>query len=135
MIDHIGVPVSDYEAGKRFYTQALAPIGYGVVMEVTAEQTGGHAACGFGRDGKPDFWIGSGEIGSGLHVAFQVVDRAAVHGFYDAALAAGGTDNGGPGLRPHYHPNYYAAFVRDLDGANIEVVCHKPGRMEDQKSA
>lgn len=124
MIDHIGFPVSDYERSKSFYAQALAPLGYALVMEV--DQTGsGHKAAGFGRGGKPDFWIGGeGGLGGVLHVAVAADDRAMVDAFYRAALAAGGGDNGAPGLRPHYHPSYYGAFVRDPDGHNVEAVCH-----------
>lgn len=128
MIDHIGFPVSEYTRSKAFYTQALAPLGYVLIMEVPAEHTGsGAPAAGFGRDGKPDFWIG-GEGGGGkpLHIAIVADDRAAVDGFHRAALSAGARDNGAPGLRPQYHPNYYAAFVRDFDGHNIEAMCHKP---------
>jgi catechol 2,3-dioxygenase-like lactoylglutathione lyase family enzyme len=128
MIDHIGFPVSDYERSKRFYTQALAPLGYSVIKEVPAEYTvAGHPAAGFGADGKPDFWIG-GEGGTTgqLHVAIAVGSRAIVDAFYKAALAAGGKDNGAPGPRPHYHANYYGAFILDPDGHNIEAVCHAP---------
>lgn len=126
MLDHIGFAVSDHADARRFFTQALAPLGYGVVMEVTAEQAGGHSATGFGVNSKPSFWI-SGEPGQtgALHVAFVATSRAAVDAFYQAAIAAGAADNGAPGLRPHYHPNYYAAFVLDPDGHNIEAVCHK----------
>ena len=128
MIDHIGFPVSNYERSKAFYTLALAPLGYTLVMEVGANQTeGGHPAAGFGAGGKPDFWIGAGGgIHRPLHVAIAAKDRAAVDAFYHAALAAGGRDNGTPGLRPHYHANYYGAFVLDPDGHNIEAVCHTP---------
>ncbi|BBE71579.1 VOC family protein [Oharaeibacter diazotrophicus] len=128
MIDHIGFPVSDFERSKAFYTAALAPLGYGLVMAVTAEETGAAAHAGFGAGPKPDFWIGSGGRADALrvHVAFVAADRAAVDAFHAAALAAGGTDNGAPGLRPHYHPNYYGAFVLDPDGHNIEAVCHRP---------
>ena len=127
MIDHIGFPVSDYDRSMAFYTAALAPLGYGLIMEV--EQTEHDAkAAGFGTDGKPDFWIGGeGGIGKPLHIAIVATDRAAVDAFYRAALAAGGQDNGAPGLRAHYHPTYYGAFVRDPDGHNIEAVCHAPG--------
>ncbi|HLH95378.1 MAG TPA: VOC family protein [Xanthobacteraceae bacterium] len=127
MIDHIGFPVSDYERSKKFYLGALAPLGYAMIMEVDQAESE-HRAAGFGRDGNPDFWIG-GEGGAErpLHVAFAADDRAMVDAFYRAAIAAGATDNGAPGLRPHYHPNYYAAFVRDPDGHNIEAVCHRPG--------
>ncbi len=128
MIDHIGFPVSDYAKAKAFYEKTLAPLGYAMIMEVTAEQTeSGAAACGFGKDGKPDFWIGGeGGLAGVVHVAIVAESRAAVDAFYQAALAAGGRDNGAPGLRPHYHPNYYGAFVLDPDGHNIEAVCHRP---------
>ncbi|HEY2231663.1 MAG TPA: VOC family protein [Xanthobacteraceae bacterium] len=127
MIDHIGFPVSDYERSKAFYTKALAPLGYTLIMEVRQDEHDSPAA-GFGANGKPDFWIGGeGGLNRVLHIAIAVNDRAAVDAFHRAALAAGGTDNGAPGLRPHYHPNYYGAFVRDPDGHNVEAVCHKPG--------
>jgi catechol 2,3-dioxygenase-like lactoylglutathione lyase family enzyme len=127
MIDHIGFSVSDYARAKAFYEQALAPLGYGLVMEVTAQETGALVA-GFGRGGKPDFWIGDeGRLELPVHVAFLADDRPTVNAFYRAAIAAGGKDNGAPGLRPHYHPNYYGAFVLDPDGHNIEAVCHAPG--------
>jgi catechol 2,3-dioxygenase-like lactoylglutathione lyase family enzyme len=128
MIDHVGFPVSDYARSKAFYEKSLAPLGYGVVTEVGADQTeGGHPAAGFGIGGKPDFWIGGeGGVGNPVHVAILAKDRAAVDAFHRAALAAGGRDNGPPGMRPHYHPNYYGAFVLDPDGHNIEAVCHTP---------
>ena len=127
MIDHIGFPVSDYERAKAFYLEALAPLGYSLVMEVTQEQNDGAAAAGFGADGKPDFWIGGeGGLNRPLHVAISASDRATVDAFHRAALAAGGRDNGAPGIRAHYHPNYYGAFVLDPDGHNIEAVCHAP---------
>jgi catechol 2,3-dioxygenase-like lactoylglutathione lyase family enzyme len=126
MIHHVGFPVSDYERAKRFYAQALAPLGYVLVMEVGHNEHG-VAAAGFGVGGKPDFWIGGeGGLRGQLHVAIAVDDRARVDAFHQAALAAGGKDNGAPGLRPHYHPHYYAAFVLDPDGHNIEAVCHAP---------
>jgi catechol 2,3-dioxygenase-like lactoylglutathione lyase family enzyme len=125
MLDHIGFSVSDYERAKEFYVRALAPLGYGVAMEVTEEETGDYAAAGFGANGKPDFWIsGHGAINIPVHIALVAKDRATVDAFYQAAIAAGGTDNGPPGIRAHYHPNYYGAFVRDPDGHNIEAVCH-----------
>ena len=129
MIDHIGFPVSDYARSKAFYTKALAPLGYGLVMEIDAKLTeAGAPAAGFGIDGKPDFWIGGeGGLEKPLHVAILSKDRAGLDTFYKAALAAGGKDNGAPGLRPHYHANYYGAFVLDPDGHNIEAVCHAPG--------
>ncbi|QAU44239.1 VOC family protein [Bradyrhizobium guangzhouense] len=127
MIDHLGLSVSDYEAAKTFYSKALAPLDYGLIMEVTEEQTGHAAAAGFGADGKPDFWIsGEGAMNKPVHVAIAARDRATVDAFYKAAMAAGGRDNGSPGLRPHYHANYYGAFVLDPDGHNIEAVCHAP---------
>jgi catechol 2,3-dioxygenase-like lactoylglutathione lyase family enzyme len=128
MIDHVGFPVSDYERSKVFYAKALAPLGYVLVMEVGGEQTESKApAAGFGADGKPDFWIGGeGGLRGILHIAIATKDRAAVGAFHRAALAAGGKDNGAPGLRPQYHPNYYGAFVLDPDGHNIEAVCHAP---------
>jgi len=126
MIDHIGFPVSDYARSKAFYEKALVPLGYSLVMEVQQDEHDSPAA-GFGANGKPDFWIGGeGGLERPLHVAFAAEDRATVDAFYRAALAAGAKDNGGPGLRPHYHPNYYGAFVLDPDGHNIEAVCHKP---------
>ncbi|CAN5131731.1 VOC family protein [soil metagenome] len=118
MIDHTSITVSDHARSTAFYTQALAAIGYQPLMEF------GDAA-GFGEPPKPDFWIVAGPPAP-VHVAFRVRTRAEVHAFHAAALAAGGTDNGAPGLRPHYHATYYAAFVIDPDGHNIEAVCHSP---------
>ncbi len=127
MIDHIGFPVSDYETSKAFYAKALAPLGYGLVMEVPVNEMDAPAA-GFGIGGNPDFWIGGeGGVGNPVHVAITARDRAAVDAFYKAAIAAGGEDNGAPGLRPQYGANYYAAFVLDPDGHNIEAVCYTPG--------
>ena len=126
MIDHIGFPVSDYEKSKAFYLKALEPLGYSLVMEVPQEQSD-HSAAGFGANGKPDFWIGGeGGLSKPLHVAIVAGARAIVDAFYKAAMAAGGRDNGPPGIRAHYHPNYYGAFVLDPDGHNIEAVCHAP---------
>jgi catechol 2,3-dioxygenase-like lactoylglutathione lyase family enzyme len=128
MIDHIGVAVADMDRAKAFYISALEPIGVGVLMEVSAEETGAEAHAGFGAGGKAFFWIGTGlKPKGGTNVAFAVGTRAEVDAFYRAAIAAGGRDNGAPGLRPEYHPNYYGAFVFDPDGNNIEAVCHKPG--------
>jgi len=128
MLDHVGFAVSDAERSKRFYEQALAPLGITVIMTVTPEQTeAGGTAHGFGSDGKPYFWVGDNErVGEGTHVAFEADTRAKVDEFYRAALGAGGRDNGAPGIRAHYHPNYYGAFVFDPDGINVEAVCHKP---------
>src|SRR5258707_801538 len=126
MIDHIGFPVADYARSKAFYEKALAPLGYAMIMEVRQDVNDSPAA-GFGAAGKPDFWIGGeGGIERVLHIAFAAQDRAAVDAFHRAAIAAGARDNGAPGLRPHYHPNYYGAFVLDPDGHNIEAVCHRP---------
>jgi len=130
MIDHTGFTVSDYERSKAWYAKALAPIGYALKVEFPKEVTKSVAVAGFGEQ-KPDFWVNASGPGHdvhkpGIHVAFRVNSRPLVDAFYKAALAAGGTDNGPPGLRPHYHENYYAAFVRDPDGHNIEVVCHLP---------
>jgi catechol 2,3-dioxygenase-like lactoylglutathione lyase family enzyme len=129
MIDHVGFPVSDYARSKAFYENALVPLGYTLIKEVTADQTeNGAPAAGFGKGGKPDFWIGGeGKLNGAVHVALVADDRATVDAFYRMALAAGGKDNGAPGLRPHYHANYYGAFVLDPDGHNIEAVCHAPG--------
>ena len=126
MLDHIGLAVADMERSKAFYEAALKPLGIGLVMEVTAAQTGGEAHAGFGAEGKPFFWIGTGaKPKGGAHVAFTARERAQVEAFHRAAMGAGGRDNGPPGLRPHYHPNYYGAFVLDPDGNNIEAVCHR----------
>jgi catechol 2,3-dioxygenase-like lactoylglutathione lyase family enzyme len=120
MLDHIGIHVSDLKRSVAFYEKALAPLGYTLIM------TFGEGA-GFGVGGKPDFWIGAGSPPKDrVHVAFRTNSRADVKAFYDAALAAGGTDHGAPGIRAHYHPDYYGAFVLDPDGHNIEAVCHEP---------
>ncbi len=127
MLDHIGFSVSDFVRSKQFYCAALAPLSITLIMEVTAEQTGKDAHAGFGTNGKPFFWVGTGTGRSAnIHVAFSAASRAEVDAFYEAALAAGGRDNGPPGIRAHYHPNYYGAFVLDPDGNNIEAVSHAP---------
>lgn len=128
MIDHMGFEVADYARSRMFYMQVLAPLGYGVVMEVTREMTGGYEGCGFGPPGRPHFWVGksNGRHSQGTHVAFVAESRAQVDAFHTAAMAAGARDNGAPGLRRHYHPNYYGAFAIDPDGHNIEAVCHIP---------
>lgn len=128
MLDHVGVAVANAERSRAFYEQALAPLGISLIMTATPEQTeSGGTAHGFGADGKPYFWVGDNEaVGEGTHVAFEAGTRAEVDAFHRAALGAGGRDNGGPGLRPHYHPDYYAAFVFDPDGTNVEAVCHRP---------
>jgi catechol 2,3-dioxygenase-like lactoylglutathione lyase family enzyme len=120
MIDHVILTVSDSAKSKAFYLAALEPLGYEVVMEFGS-------GVGFGVSGKPDFWIHQADpVRPPVHVAFASNDRSTVDRFWQAALAAGGRDNGAPGLRPHYHPNYYGAFVFDPDGNNIEAVCHRP---------
>jgi catechol 2,3-dioxygenase-like lactoylglutathione lyase family enzyme len=129
MLDHIGFPVSDIKRSVAFYKAALAPLGIRLIAEVTPEMSGneGHQA-GFGADNKAFFWIGTGKPLKGrLHVAFLAKDRRAVAAFYEAALAAGGKDNGLPGLRPHYHKDYFGAFVLDPDGHNVEAVSRTPG--------
>jgi catechol 2,3-dioxygenase-like lactoylglutathione lyase family enzyme len=120
VLDHIGIAVGDYERSKAFYAQALEPLGMSLLLEPI------EGAAGFGKDGKPFFWVeGIGRYEQGTtHVAFAVDDRATVDAFHTAALAAGGTDNGAPGIRAIYHPNYYGAYVLDPDGHNIEAVCH-----------
>ena len=124
MIDHVGLPVSDYPRSKAFYERALAPLGYTLIREVQQNEQDAKA-CGFGASGKPDFWIGGeGKLNRAIHIAIAAKDRATVDAFYQAAIAAGGTDNGAPGIRARYHPNYYGAFVLDPDGHNIEAVCH-----------
>lgn len=120
VLDHIGFNVSDFPASKAFYLQALAPLGIVVAAE-------GDGWVMFGRPGKPQFWIGSfGSVPGPIHIAFAADNREKVRQFHEAALAAGGKDNGAPGLREHYHPNYYGAFVIGPDGHNIEAVCHAP---------
>ena len=127
MIDHTGVSVTDFDRSKAFYLQALGAIGYAKLVELGPEITGSASVAGFGEPPKPDFWIAQGTPQTPpVHVAFRVPTRAIVRAFHAAALAAGGTDNGPPGLRAHYHPDYYGAFVRDPDGHNIEAVCHQP---------
>ena len=127
MLDHVGVSVADFERSKDFYRRALAPLGLDVLIEVTKAESGSGDYAGFGAAGKPFFWIGTGERPKGgVHVAFTAATREEVDAFHRAALATGGVDNGGPGLRPHYHANYYGAFALDPDGNNIEAVCHAP---------
>jgi catechol 2,3-dioxygenase-like lactoylglutathione lyase family enzyme len=115
-IDHLTIPVRDPEASRRFYRQALAPFG---VEEVELE-----GGVGWGPPGRVDFFIRQGEPTAQLHLAFAAPDRATVDAFHAAALAAGGTDNGAPGLRPRYHESYYGGYVIDLDGHNVEAVFH-----------
>jgi catechol 2,3-dioxygenase-like lactoylglutathione lyase family enzyme len=118
MLDHISIGVSDVEQSKRFYDLALLPLG---IERLYAE---GDTAAGYGIRPKAFFWIGERNARqTSVHIAFAAPDRATVDRFYQAALAAGASDNGPPGIRPHYHPNYYGAFVLDPDGHNIEAVC------------
>jgi catechol 2,3-dioxygenase-like lactoylglutathione lyase family enzyme len=127
LLDHITLIVRDYERSKAFYQRVLAPLGVKVIAEYGQ-------ACGFGREPKPDFWIGVGpssfhkpeqlRIITPMHVAFTTRNRAEVDAFHAAALAAGASDFGAPGLRTHYHPNYYGAFALDPDGHNVEAVYH-----------
>jgi len=119
MLDHVELVTSDLARSKAFFERALAPLGYSLMMEFDG-------AAGFGAGGKPDFWMSQGQAGKPVHVAFSASDRSTVDAFHKAAVAAGGSDNGGPGVRKEYHPNYYGAFVYDPDGNNIEAVCHNP---------
>ena len=120
MLDHIGFNVSDFSVSKLFYLQALEPLGIGIVIE-------GDGWAMVGKDGRGQFWFGGfGSSPGGIHIAFTAENRNQVHQFYEAALAAGAEDNGAPGLRPQYHPNYYAAFIIDPNGHNLEAVCHSP---------
>jgi catechol 2,3-dioxygenase-like lactoylglutathione lyase family enzyme len=122
MIDHVGLNVQDYDATRTFYEEALEPLGWRVVMAFDEWK-----AAGFGTADKPDFWVTQREpYGTGTHIAFTASDRADVDAFYTAAIEAGGRDNGPPGVREQYHPTYYGAFVLDLDGNNVEAVCHRP---------
>jgi catechol 2,3-dioxygenase-like lactoylglutathione lyase family enzyme len=119
VIDHVGIDVSDIDSAKVFYEQALAPLGYTKLREFPE-------AVGFGEQGKPDFWIARRGHPGTSHVAILSPDRASVDAFHEAALAAGGRDNGAPGLRPQYHETYYGAYVLDPEGNNVEAVCHSP---------
>lgn len=121
MFDHLGFGVSNFEASKAFFLAALKPLGIGVVTE-------GPWGVGIGPPGKPGLWLHASpdKPAVPMHIAFQASNRAEVDAFHAAAIAAGGRDNGGPGLRPQYHPNYYGAFVIGPDGHNVEAVCHRP---------
>ena len=120
MLDHLYVGVSDLESSAAFYAGALAPLGMSEVFRRPGQ-------VAFGVGGRPRFFIRAGGGREPVHVAFEAPDRETVDRFHAAALAAGGRDNGAPGIRAHYHPNYYGAFVLDPDGHNIEAVCHTPG--------
>jgi catechol 2,3-dioxygenase-like lactoylglutathione lyase family enzyme len=126
MIDHTGIQVSNPTRSKLFYDAALAPIGYQMLIEVPREYTQGAIVLGYGVKPKADFWVSEGTPNEPrLHVAFVAENRDQVDQFYEKAIAAGGKDHGAPGLRPHYHADYYGAFVLDPDGHNVEVVCHR----------
>jgi len=119
MLDHVTIGVGDIEQSKAFYDRALRPLG---ITRLAAED---ERFAGYGIGPKAFFWIGSRAMPqTGAHIAFTASDRISVDRFYDAAIAAGGRDNGRPGLRRNYHPDYYGAFVLDPDGHNIEAVCH-----------
>ena len=126
MIDQLGIAVSDIARSRKFYEAALGALGMSVQMEVGPDRSGdGSTALGFGVPGEKIFWIADGEkVGEGTHVAFRADDHRQVDQFHAAGLGAGGRDNGKPGPRPNYGPNYYAAFLCDPDGANIEAVCY-----------
>ena len=118
ILDHLGFAVSNYQRSRDFYTAALAPLDIELVMEA-------QGWLGFGRDGKPELWFGEAKTPqSPMHIAFSAKSRSQVDCFYNSAIAAGAIDNGAPGIREIYHPNYYGAFVIDPDGHNIEAVCH-----------
>jgi catechol 2,3-dioxygenase-like lactoylglutathione lyase family enzyme len=120
ILDHIGLAVRDFAKSSRFFRRALAPLNIHTVLE-------GEGWAMLGRDGKPQFWIGVHGIPPGpVHIAFAAQTREQVRAFHRAALTAGGRDNGAPGIRARYHPDYYGAFVFDPDGHNIEAVCHLP---------
>jgi catechol 2,3-dioxygenase-like lactoylglutathione lyase family enzyme len=122
MVDHVGFAVRDYARSKAFYERALAPLGFTLIMEPAGE------AAGFGKAGRPSCWVEArGQPVQGrLHIALTADSRAQVDAFHAAAIEAGGTDNGAPGVRAIYHPHYYGAYVLDPDGNNIEAVCHQP---------
>lgn len=120
MLDHIALNVADLARSRAFYQAALAPLGYRVLAE-------GPGWVGLGKEGRADLWLGEGPPAPGVHLALRAESRAQVEAFHAAALAAGGLDHGGPGLRPHYHEHYFGAYVIDPDGTNLEAVCHQPG--------
>jgi predicted lactoylglutathione lyase len=132
MIDHLGIIVNDIKKSCVWYEAALQSIAYGKLIELSKEITGHTDVAGFGvvNSYKADFWLSqateSRKANQNIHIAFRAENRQQVDEFYEAALKAGGKDNGKPGLRPLYHENYYGAFVYDLDGNNLEVVCHNP---------
>lgn len=126
MFDHVTITVSDFARSKAFYVRALVQTGHSRVVEPLDPLDGHPRTAGFCHADGSDLWIGEGAaIAPPIHIAFRVPSRAAVEAFYRDAIAAGGRDNGAPGLRPHYHPHYYGAYVLDPDGHNIEAVCHE----------
>ena len=126
MLAHLGIVVSDIERSKKFYRAALAPLGYRIIREHGVTPARPVASAGFGETARADLWLYQGDPGTvHTHFAFQVEQRALVDAFYQAALAAGGKDNGKPGPRPQYSANYYGAFVLDPDGYNVEAVCRE----------
>src|SRR5262245_45581278 len=126
-VDHTSLSVADFARAKAFYVAALKPLGITVLMEFPKAVTGNVDVAGLGSNGKPFFWLAAaGKTTPRIHIAFVADTRAEVDAFYKAAIAAGGTDNGPPGIRAMYHPTYYGAFVLDADGHNVEAVCHKP---------
>ena len=125
MIDHMSLKVADFAAMVSFYEKALAPLGIAVMMRFGKDVTGAGEVVGLGRE-KPFLWlVEKGKTTPPTHIAIRAESRDEVDAFYKAAMAAGGQDNGAPGLRPHYHPNYYGSFVIDPEGHNLEAVCHK----------
>ncbi|HEX7816678.1 VOC family protein [Dyella sp.] len=122
-MDHIGIPISDHACSRHLYRAVSATLGYGIQREVTAEQTGNEAATGFGEHGKPSFWIALARFDACTSPSWPP-SRAAVDAFHREAMSQGGRDNGGPGLRPHFHAHYHGAFVIAPDGHDIEAVCH-----------
>jgi len=121
IIDHVGFAVSDFERSRQFYGAVLKTLGIELLADFAIK---GDQHAGFGR-GKPDFWISTGKpLRGSVHVAFTARSRAEVSAFYSVAVSMGGRDNGPPGIRAHYHPNYFGAFVLDPDGHNVEAVCH-----------
>ncbi len=126
-VDHTSLSVSNFAKAKALYAAALQPLGITVLMEFPKAVTGNVDVAGLGSNGKPFFWLAdAGKTSPRIHIAFVASTRAEVDAFYKAAIAAGGKDNGAPGLRPMYHPSYYGAFVLDADGHNVEAVCHTP---------
>ncbi len=125
MIDHVSLRVSDIGKAKEFYSKALAPLGYTLLKDMPE-----YGVAGFGESGKADLWLNGKGTEDEMHLALAAKDKMAVEGFYKEAIASGGTDNGAPGYRKMYSPGFYATFVKDMDGHNIEVVFHDPNPSE-----